>query len=65
MVLPVNFYTQWFWTVDLHNLTHFLRLRLHAHAQYEIRVYAEAIVEIVRPIAPCAMAAFEASLGKD
>lgn len=65
MVLPVNFYTQWFWTVDLHNLMHFLRLRLHSHAQYEIRVYAEAIVELVRPIAPCALGAFEASLGKE
>lgn len=62
MVLPVNLYTQWWWTVDLHNLMHFLRLRLHSHAQYEIRVYAQAIVEEIRPIAPCSVAAFEQAL---
>lgn len=62
MVLPVNLYTRWWWTVDLHNLMHFLRLRLHSHAQYEIRVYAEAIRELVRSVAPCAMEAFDESL---
>ena len=44
MNLPANIYTQWYWKVDLHNLFHFLRLRADSHAQYEIRVYAEAIV---------------------
>ncbi len=48
MNLPANVYTQWYWKVDLHNLFHFLRLRADAHAQYEIRVYAEAICEVVR-----------------
>jgi thymidylate synthase (FAD) len=58
MVLPTNFYTQWYWTVDLHNLMHFLKLRLHPHAQYEIRVYAEAILAMVERIAPVSIAAF-------
>ena len=43
MNLPANIYTQWYWKIDLHNLLHFLRLRADPHAQYEIRVYAEAI----------------------
>ena len=43
MNLPANIYTQWYWKVDLHNLFHFLRLRADSHAQYEIRVYADAI----------------------
>lgn len=58
MVLPTNFYTQWYWTVDLHNLMHFLKLRLHEHAQYEIRVYAEAILAMVERIAPVSIGAF-------
>jgi thymidylate synthase (FAD) len=58
MVLPTNFYTQWYWTVDLHNLMHFLKLRLHAHAQYEIRVYAEAILAMVERVAPVSIGAF-------
>lgn len=58
VVLPTNFYTQWYWTVDLHNLMGFLRLRLHAHAQYEIRVYAEAILAMVERVAPISIAAF-------
>jgi thymidylate synthase (FAD) len=59
MVLPVNIYTQWFWTTDLHNLMHFLRLRLHEHAQWETRQYAEAIVPMAKALAPYAMEAFE------
>ncbi|NDV01379.1 FAD-dependent thymidylate synthase [Pseudoroseicyclus tamaricis] len=59
MNLPANIYTQWYWKVDLHNLFHFLRLRADAHAQYEIRVYAEAICEIVKDWVPAAYAAFE------
>ena len=52
MVLPLNTYTRFFATVNLHNLLHFLRLRLHSHAQYEIRVYAEAILSIIEQIVP-------------
>ncbi|MCH2165329.1 MAG: FAD-dependent thymidylate synthase [Marinovum sp.] len=59
MNLPANIYTQWYWKVDLHNLLHFLRLRADAHAQYEIRVYADAICEMVRDWVPFAYQAFE------
>jgi thymidylate synthase (FAD) len=59
MNLPANIYTQWYWKVDLHNLFHFLRLRADAHAQYEIRVYAEAIAACVKDWVPAAYAAFE------
>lgn len=59
MNLPANVYTQWYWKVDLHNLFHFLRLRADTHAQYEIRVYAEQICELVRDWVPFAYAAFE------
>lgn len=59
MNLPMNIYTQWYWKVDLHNLFHFLRLRADSHAQYEIRVYAEAIAACVRDWVPLAFAAFE------
>ncbi|MBS0564951.1 MAG: FAD-dependent thymidylate synthase [Proteobacteria bacterium] len=59
MNLPANVYTQWYWKVDLHNLFHFLRLRADAHAQYEIRAYAEAMCRIVRDWVPLAYAAFE------
>ena len=59
MNLPANVYTQWYWKVDLHNLFHFLRLRADAHAQYEIRVYAEAICAMVADWVPAAYGAFE------
>jgi thymidylate synthase (FAD) len=59
MNLPMNIYTQWYWKVDLHNLFHFLRLRADPHAQYEIRVYAEAIAQCVKDWVPLAYAAFE------
>lgn len=59
MVLPVSNYTEWYWKIDLHNLFHFLKLRLDAHAQYEIRVYAEAMAEIVKGIVPIAWEAYE------
>ncbi|WP_333828024.1 FAD-dependent thymidylate synthase [Pararhodobacter sp.] len=59
MNLPMNIYTQWYWKTDLHNLFHFLRLRADAHAQYEIRVYAEAIASMVADWVPLAYAAFE------
>ena len=59
MNLPANIYTQWYWKVDLHNLLHFLRLRADAHAQYEIRVYAEEMCKIVADWVPFAYRAFE------
>ena len=59
MNLPANIYTQWYWKVDLHNLFHFLRLRADAHAQYEIRVYANVICDMVRDWVPAAYGAFE------
>lgn len=59
MNLPANIYTQWYWKTDLHNLFHFLRLRADAHAQYEIRAYAETMCRIVKDWVPLAYAAFE------
>ncbi len=59
MNLPANIYTQWYWKMDLHNLFHFLRLRADPHAQYEIRVYAEAIAACVKDWVPLAWGAFE------
>lgn len=61
-VLPVGTYSHMFATVDLHNLFHFLRLRLHDHSQYEIRVYAEAMLKLIEPIVPVSVAAFRESL---
>ena len=61
-VLPVNTYSKMFATVDLHNLFHFLRLRLHEHAQYEIRVYAQAMLKLIEPVVPVAVAAFRKEL---
>jgi len=58
MDLPVNYYTQWYWKVDLHNLLHFLSLRMDAHAQYEIRVFADAIARIVADWVPLVYEAF-------
>lgn len=57
--LPLATYTQWIWKIDLHNLFHFLALRLHSHAQYEIRVFAEAMARLVKPHVPLAWQAFE------
>ncbi len=59
MNLTLNTYTQWYWKADLHNLLNFLALRLDPHAQYEIRVYAEAMLGTVRAWVPQACAAFE------
>ena len=56
--LNLNYYTQWYWKVDLHNLLHFLSLRMDSHAQYEIRVYADAIAEMVKAWVPAAWEAF-------
>ncbi|UTC66704.1 MULTISPECIES: FAD-dependent thymidylate synthase [unclassified Treponema] len=57
--LPLSTYTEWYWQIDLHNLFHFLRLRMDAHAQKEIRDYAEVMFEICKTVAPLACAAFE------
>ncbi|MFV0503146.1 MAG: FAD-dependent thymidylate synthase, partial [Lachnospirales bacterium] len=59
MNLTANIYTQWYWKVDLHNLFHFLSLRADPHAQYEIRVYADAICELTKAWVPAAYEAFE------
>ena len=56
--LPLSTYTQWYWKVDLHNLFNFLRLRADEHAQFEIRVYAERLIEIVKIWVPLAHDAF-------
>jgi thymidylate synthase (FAD) len=57
-VLSVNNYTEWFYTIDLHNLFHFLKLRMDAHAQYEIRIFADAMYKLIQPIVPIACEAF-------
>lgn len=56
--LPVNVYTEWYWKTDLHNLMHFLKLRADSHAQYEIRVYAEALCDLLRIWCPMTYNAF-------
>lgn len=57
-VLPVSTFSQMFTSMNLHNLLHFLHLRLHPHAQYEIRVYAEAMLELIEPIVPVSVASW-------
>lgn len=57
--LPVSLYTEWYWKIDLHNLFHFLHLRLDSHAQYEIRVFGEAMASLVKERVPMAWKAFE------
>lgn len=59
IVLPVANYTEWYWKIDFHNLMHFLRLRLDSHAQYEIRVYGEAMARIISEAFPMSFRAFE------
>ena len=56
--LPLSLYTEFYWEMDLHNLVHFLKLRLDSHAQYEIRVYAQVILEMCRKVAPMATESF-------
>src|SRR3954447_23636498 len=58
IALPVNVYTEWYWKIDLHNLFHFLSLRMDPHAQAEIQDYAWAMFELIRPIVPIAAEAF-------
>jgi thymidylate synthase (FAD) len=58
MNLSLNFYTQWYWKIDLHNLMHFLTLRADPHAQYEIRAYADIMLDILSRWVPWTYAAF-------
>lgn len=58
IILPLNVYTEFYWKIDLHNLLHFLELRLHPHAQYEIREYAKAILEVLKEWVPTTYEAF-------
>lgn len=62
IVLPVGTYTHMFATVNLNNLFKFIKERQHEHAQYEIRVYAEAMLELIKPVAPVCVEAFQESL---
>jgi len=57
--LPLSLYTEWYWQIDLHNLFHFLELRLHWHAQLEIREYANILGMMAKAVAPMAYEAFE------
>jgi thymidylate synthase (FAD) len=63
IVLPLSIYTRLFATVTLHNLMLWSRLRLHPHAQKEIRVYAEAVMDLVAPLVPVSIAAFANEIG--
>jgi thymidylate synthase (FAD) len=58
-VLTVNHYTELYWKMDLHNLLHFIRLREDSHAQWEIQEYARAILELIRPLWPITIEAWE------
>ena len=58
-VLPVNLYTEWYWKNDLHNLLHFIGLRSDGHAQYEIRVFSDAMASFVKEVAPFAWEAYQ------
>jgi len=59
MTLPLNIYTEWYWKIDLKNLLHFLDLRCDSHAQQEVQVYADAILDLIKPIVPWATDAWE------
>ena len=59
MVLPLNLYTQFYWKQNLHNMLHLMALRCDSHAQYEIQVYGNAILEIVRHLCPWTIEAWE------
>ncbi len=58
MNLPINFYTQWYWKTNLHNLMHFLSLRADSHAQYEIQAYANVMLEVMKSWVPQSYNAF-------
>ena len=57
--LPQSTYTEFYWKINLHNLMHYLQLRMDAHAQQEIRAYADAIFRLVEPLVPLTMQAFK------
>lgn len=57
--LPLNLYTEWYWQIDLHNMFHFLKLRMDSHAQWEIQQYANALAGIAKAVAPWAYESFE------
>ena len=59
MNLSLNYYTQWYWKIDLHNLMHFIQLRIDPHAQYEIRAYADVLYNIMQRWVPITASAFE------
>ena len=59
MALPVSVYTEWYWKCDLHNIFHFLSLRMDPHAQIEIQLFARAMYELIKPIMPVSCEAFE------
>ena len=58
MNLSLNYYTEWYWKIDLHNLMHFLNLRGDSHAQFEIREYADVMLDILRKWVPISYEAF-------
>jgi thymidylate synthase (FAD) len=60
--LPLSLYTEWYWQMDLHNLFHFLKLRLDPHAQREIRLYAEVVLSLAERVAPIACEAFRSHI---
>jgi len=59
IVLPVGYYTEWYWKIDLHNLFHFLSLRMDPHSQDEIRAFAAEMAKLARPVCPIAFEAFD------
>jgi len=58
MTLPLNAYTEWYWKIDLHNLLHFSALRADSHAQYEIRAYADVLLDVLKRWVPLTYDAF-------
>lgn len=59
IILPLNLMTEWYWKIDLHNLLHFLALRCDSHAQKEIQVYGNAILDLIQPLVPWTIEAWE------
>lgn len=57
--LPLSLYTEWYWQIDLHNLFHFLKLRMDHHAQWEIQEYARVMAKMAKAVAPMAYKSFE------
>jgi len=57
--LPLSIYTEWYFSIDLHNLFHFLKLRMDAHAQYEVRAFADAKYQLIKDIVPNACESFD------